>query len=565
MFEIILYNNRAEPNRLDKTTYLDRYISLRGTLKTSTSIINPSIIIQFENKREYVIDNDNSIVLEDGNRVVDITELAKFLQANYAYIPTFNRYYYITDIISVRNNLWEIQMSVDVLMSYKEDILSTSCMISRNEFEYNNFLVDSNVPSTVKFTPYIYMFDNFKTKINNRQHIWLFQNAGYIITCLSKLNAGYDTSYDYYYTPTITKLTTTYYFDNLNDFDKYLDGTLNPTWWSSVGDRFQNHSEYVSSTYLTPLDLASANVNLGFDNETTNPLGLVETTDIFIGNAVLSNQFARFIVGTNRLKMWSKIDNIPTYDSFTDANPYSRYYLYLPFYGVVEISSERIERGMCNYVVYDVDVVTGDFIATISKTEPIFLEPTLFQLDVWKGNMYVSLPNGYTNKAELNRNATQLAGNFATSLINDSVKLGLGLSKGMSMTTPKRKQISKKGQNVINKSVQQFGLSTFENTSSTLLSAITDLVPSGHCDGIPDSFLSQRLGTTPWLAKLQPEFYYPTEYNHMYGKPLMEYRKLRNISGYTVVGEVHLDNVSNATIDELNEMEDILLNGVILP
>lgn len=37
---------------------------------------------------------------------------------NYAYIPLFDRYYYIDEIVQVRNNLSQLTLTVDVLMSY---------------------------------------------------------------------------------------------------------------------------------------------------------------------------------------------------------------------------------------------------------------------------------------------------------------------------------------------------------------------------------------------------------------------------------------------------------------
>ena len=93
--EITLYTNESEKNKLEKT--LDHPILLEGTLRDESSIINPIILISSEKE--------------------DIPYMY-----NYAYIPAFGRYYFITDIESVRTGIWRVSMHVDVLMSYKEQI-----------------------------------------------------------------------------------------------------------------------------------------------------------------------------------------------------------------------------------------------------------------------------------------------------------------------------------------------------------------------------------------------------------------------------------------------------------
>lgn len=49
---------------------------------------------------------------------------------NYCYISEFGRYYFINNITSVRNGLWKIDCSVDVLMSYKTSILNLNVIVS---------------------------------------------------------------------------------------------------------------------------------------------------------------------------------------------------------------------------------------------------------------------------------------------------------------------------------------------------------------------------------------------------------------------------------------------------
>lgn len=94
---------------------LESIASYEGTLKDATSVLTPSF---------------------------DIVTNANLSQANYCYIPELHRYYYITEIVSVRNNLWKLACHVDVLMTYKPQILAHEAIIARQEREWNVLLND---------------------------------------------------------------------------------------------------------------------------------------------------------------------------------------------------------------------------------------------------------------------------------------------------------------------------------------------------------------------------------------------------------------------------------------
>jgi len=114
MFSIQFYRNKAEPNRVDKLNYITLVDTLSGELREASSIVSPTITIQKMGIPTF----------------------------NYAYIPQFNRYYFIDNITSIRNDLWEISMSVDVLMSYKNAILQSTGFVDRNEYMFNEDIVD---------------------------------------------------------------------------------------------------------------------------------------------------------------------------------------------------------------------------------------------------------------------------------------------------------------------------------------------------------------------------------------------------------------------------------------
>ena len=110
--ELRLYKNISEQNKINKT--LKNELVLTGTLRETTSVIKPSITIELSNPTTY----------------------------NYVYIPQFKRYYYINNIISQRHNIWTLELNVDVLMSYKNDILDLSCVIDKQENQVDSNLIN---------------------------------------------------------------------------------------------------------------------------------------------------------------------------------------------------------------------------------------------------------------------------------------------------------------------------------------------------------------------------------------------------------------------------------------
>ena len=113
-FEIILQRNNSENNNINKD--ITNILTLSGTLKNQTSIINPTIIIE-----------------------ADLTDITT---CNYLTISSFNRSYFITNIESVRNNLVEISAHVDVISSFKSEILSNTAIVKRQENNWNLYIDD---------------------------------------------------------------------------------------------------------------------------------------------------------------------------------------------------------------------------------------------------------------------------------------------------------------------------------------------------------------------------------------------------------------------------------------
>lgn len=134
-FTISLYKTASENNRVVKALTSGKEMS--GELRNQTSVLNPSI------------------------RIESADNISTY---NYAYIPEFGRYYYISDITSVRTNCWIISLRCDVLMSYSAQIKALRPIIEREEIGQSSGLIDNDMPININKKVQKYYFPKGFTK-----------------------------------------------------------------------------------------------------------------------------------------------------------------------------------------------------------------------------------------------------------------------------------------------------------------------------------------------------------------------------------------------------------------
>ena len=144
--DIKLYVNSSEKNKIGKT--LTSELVLTGTLREMCDVINPSILIEGENFTGY----------------------------NYAKIPAFGRSYFIESMEVLREDLWRINLAVDVLDSFKTSILAQNVILSDSkENGASDYLDGDQWTSKVKaFTDII----NFSSGLNNNGEYILITAGG---------------------------------------------------------------------------------------------------------------------------------------------------------------------------------------------------------------------------------------------------------------------------------------------------------------------------------------------------------------------------------------------------
>lgn len=145
---IDLYKNSSPVEKLGKTLSSKTTVS-NVRLKQDTSILRPVLIISTS------------------------TDVYSY---NYMEIPTFNRFYFIDDVRSINDGIWEISAHVDVLETYKDQIKANTAVIRRQQNLFNLYLDD---PEAVVYSTEQILTKKFtKTGFNKSLFYLLTVNGG---------------------------------------------------------------------------------------------------------------------------------------------------------------------------------------------------------------------------------------------------------------------------------------------------------------------------------------------------------------------------------------------------
>lgn len=533
---ITLYNSSAEKTLVDKSSSIKEIVRLNGILRNECDIIKPSILInlniaQLNNTNKSIatiVDKNNSIVVDDNShRIIYNTEF--ILTANYAYIAEFNRYYFINDIVSVRESIWRIELICDVLMSYKNEIDNLYCWVSRSENTY-----DDTIEDTLAFYEYDKQVEytiptNIDSVTTFNSNIGLSNN--FLLTYMSN-----ETTYWSSALPSDGTLNGV----SVSGAGAFLATQYRALDWSNayslINTLFINDivKKYIKSIVAYPFEIGeitttSKNIIIGDINGTTS--GSSQTKwSLTLPNIIYAprNIITRIVIADfiyNGINM------------FLDYEPYSQYELYIPYYGYVKISANEL-IGKRIKVFYTINYENGSCSVTIynyTDSKPIF-----------SGACQIGVKIGLssTNTLEIENQKTSVMLNSVVSGISSALMVVGGIASSNPMAVIG-------GTLGMTKSATS-AISKFNNMYVTSNVQLSD-APSGLV-------LNQQVFIKhTHVVKLSE-----SGYNKLYGKPLNKYVQLKDLHGFVICDKFHLENFSTATLDEINSLTSLLKTGIIL-
>ena len=117
---IAVYKTKSANNVINKKLTSEKNLGNNCILADNTSVTSPAVILG------------------------GITSLDSISDYNYTYIPQCHRYYYINDIIALSGGRVKLILSVDVLMSFKTDILNSTQLVTRQKNQGKMYLANAD-------------------------------------------------------------------------------------------------------------------------------------------------------------------------------------------------------------------------------------------------------------------------------------------------------------------------------------------------------------------------------------------------------------------------------------
>lgn len=283
-----------------------------------------------------------NVNLKSGTSLLSPTLLLEISgRPDYNYFSFEGRYYFVTDIVSVRNNLWEISGTVDALASWKTEIGSTSANIlyatgGRNDIIDGRIPVESDIHIDSDVAGITGDFTGFTDTTMG-------------ICLVSIIGVG---SFGTYLLPSAADLP-----ELLKNIDAFAntfitDVTTGLRQAISSGKAGDN----LKSALFIPIVLSSTG---NFDNATQLYLGSYPCTysnSSPITGMRLNNPF---------LEASAEVTIPWRYTDWRRNAPYTKVYIYVPLIGCMSVpSSEIINEGTIK-ALYSINALSGDIAVEI--------------------------------------------------------------------------------------------------------------------------------------------------------------------------------------------------------
>lgn len=544
---IQLFNFSGDDRLLDKSSSLNLLLSVDGALRVPSSIVNPTIAFQIESSELDVVDSLSRDVL-DSDSVDVVLSIAETLlvKADYAYIPDFNRYYWVTDITSVRTGLWQLSMSCDVLMTFKDQIRKLNAFVDRNE----NSPLDYWADDMQSFDQELLVEDTAEstddTLFGHRE-----LTSG-VIAVTAITNSVLDTGK---YSLTATSSPLPSITPNINP-NMLPPGWGTITWLIPFDDsniylsKFQHwiavHDNLPSFITSCRIYTGSSIIGVTIDKkDLLIPVTIGDTTMVDTSSSGYTVNGLPLPYAGNADFAFKKVSEftIPEkHQSYLDYSPYTEYDLYLPYKGWVRLDSS-IVVGKKIRVAYYLGLGTSSDYVMVGAYDGSDDDTGMlvYADDV---NIGMDLPLNSTNSQSLRDSKTQRGTNTALAVVGGVISTVAGI--------------------ITAKPLMAVGGIT-AMAGSLIKNGVTDSTQhlTGHAtvsSGVDGAYGYQQV----ILRTSEKQFSASTLTPSVIGRPYKLTTSLSTLTGLTICSSVRTDSISGATLQERNEIQKRLLTGVIL-
>lgn len=305
---------------------------------------------------------DVSIVLKDQTQILTPTFILEWATyPDYNYAQFMGRYYWISTIESIRDGIWSLSARVDLLATYKANILNTSAFVAYDTTA-NTEITDrrlSTKTTTVRAEAAGNAFDfigsgqcvviNVVGEETCASYALDVSDAAKLLDTISTWKPVPDTNVDPDPGPPADEVEGfEYLVSMLRSIGENIADALTIGFRQIIASG--NAASCIRSAFVLPMSVASLP---GTPNQQIK-LGLFTST--ITGKLI-----------TNRAKQDASYVTIPWQASDWRRNaPYHEVYLYIPFVGVISYPASALIGASGLYVDVAMDVTAGDCLVTVT-------------------------------------------------------------------------------------------------------------------------------------------------------------------------------------------------------
>ena len=293
------------------------------------------------------------------------------IQWNYCYVQEFERYYYITDIIQQSEYIWVLTCEIDVLATFRTQILNTNAFILYAQQNVNPMLSDERLPRTN-------ISDVFHYEYGLGSSNGYYDEEGTFIIALNSTNTDGKNGF------------ASVYALSLKEMQNLTYRLYNPTVFQAMKEFYENPLEAVISCIWIPV--YKGKIINGMQEEA------ITFFDIDVGmNGYRANPV---IEGEVDLPINLPYEN---WNDYRNIEPYTEYTCTLPGVGEIPlpmVSLLTIQNGgnggdnvIINTLKYSISVVDGKITWTICTRETNNGIPNS-EVAIYTGNIGVEMPIG---------------------------------------------------------------------------------------------------------------------------------------------------------------------------
>lgn len=444
--------------------------------------------------------NERNLTLKNGSSIITPTFLVTGESFDYNYCSFNGRYYWITDITSVRNELWEVQCRVDVLASWKNEILNSKGFVKYSSSDNNQNITDSR--NAVEIDKKI-VYATAKSETGVFSPLWQTQGGIFILSTMGALKSEVVTqSFCGLYALNGGELTE---LAKILNSDEVLQALIN---------FFANPTETVIFCRWFPVgfDVVGINTaNVSFGNYETN----------------ISATFLTKNIATDILDI-----QIPWQtDDFRRVEPFSSGNLYLAGVGSVPINLSAIENCQTLSVHATVDFVNNQVHYGVFNTNSGDL------IGTYSGTLGAEIPVASVQSGNI--------GGVLSSMAGMMIAGGAGIA----------------GASVGEASIATIGAVTGGAVAGVMASNQQVVRATGSFGGGYSVYSGQ--GVLPTLTITRSfSIQEPSEYRDFMGNPCMKVRNIQGLSGYCQTDGFQISGEMTDT--EKSEINNLMNGGVYI-